>query len=789
MAAFCLPASAEVTIKNVSGPYGNFAVEGVWVQRVVTLANYGDQPRLMKFGLITNDPTGGQRQYTRILQVPPGSMRKATVAYRPGRLKRLKAIGRSGPNRPAFCEQLYLLEDVEAGKRIPQQAQQTTRIPASVTTVSFVSDKRPIGDSPAHMRNMPGGELGTVQLVSERIRQLPDVWYGYSMVDLLIFGSVDISQLRPTQIDAVLDWVQRGGLLIVAGGRSMDQMLRGRLGRAAGVAVIGIHDAVDLAVDGPGLRSVKVTLAQALPMAELQTVQAAVVYRANGLPLLTSRAFGHGNVLTLSLPIGGLADTKLHRIWSEVRDIGRSLPPLDANRFLSAGRDTLQQIAGRRGATRKAPVAILLALAGFVVIAGAALKFVRRGELVWLGLIPLAVIISVALYAYGQTLRDSQRLRHIGLVSGLGDDRARVQEAFAYYSGPEVRRMDFSANSPRGLISNIGAQATGTTAETRTMNGTDLPNITVRNNDTAAFYVDSIDPTAALKTNLTFTADGLVGEITNLLPEKIEDAVLYADGLSYQLGTLPAGKQTKVEINAGKQLARGEFTGSGEIKPRRNELVQAMISRQSTGKKGRNGPGRRRAIRSWPLLIGYTPYSPLDPLPGRKLERDGWCVLTWPIRTVAPPSGTKVTIPAGLVRVEQLGSLRDVTTGGYQQTRYGGSLEMKVAPPESIRALRDVTATISVGISATNFQLIVSGGQLNNHGVVVPLTVVRTIDNPSGLYKVTIPKADRFTAGNGQLLFHIRIKRLDEGNTSDLMARTMKAKVHSVQIALKGTVL
>ncbi len=64
------------------------------------------------------------------------------------------------------------------------------------------------------------------------VRYLPNVaamprnWIGYSAVDLLVVREVRLTarRLRPQQQTALLDWVQRGGTLILSGGRNFDYL-------------------------------------------------------------------------------------------------------------------------------------------------------------------------------------------------------------------------------------------------------------------------------------------------------------------------------------------------------------------------------------------------------------------------------------------------------------------------------------------------------------------------------------------------------------------------------------
>ena len=782
---FAACAEGAVKVKAIAGPYGAYSVEGVWVQRIVTLANEGDQPKRMKFGCLADDTEQGKTHYTCVVDVPPGWERKAVLAHRPGKLVSSQASATPSRTKPVRCEQLYLLWDTDANVQIPQPAQQTTKLPEGLTRFAATTGQKILGDSYRYLSELPGNQLGPVQLMNEKPFDLPDRWYGYSMVDMLAFGAVDLSAMRPSQVSAMLNWVQRGGCVILTGSNRLHEILRSPIGLSAGVCAVGLHDTAELNVTGPGLSGVKSELDMAMPMVEIETHQAKTIYRANGLPLLTAKTFGNGHVLTLAVPLGALSDPQLHKIWATVREIGQSLAPLDAERFLPNGKIALRQIAGKRGASAQTPISILAGLTVIVLVVGIVLRLRRRGEILWAVLVPLALLISVSLYAYGLTLGNPERLSNIGLISTLDDGQARVQQTFAYYSGPNDNTIDLSTGSPRGVVLAVGGGAAGVTGEVRTRAGCELPDQAIAKNNTAAFYVDSVEPLRAVKTALSFGPDGPAGTIENLLPTPINDAVLYTNRRSYRLGTLPPGKMD-VKISPANALAEGEFTGGAAIDPLRNELVKSLVSAQKNN--ARRTSGRRVKISGKPMLIGYTTFLPLTPLGERPLQHQGWSVLTCPIQMTCPPSGTDITIPAGMTTTEQAGSLRDARTGGFQETQYGGTLELRIAPPEAIPPLENPTVELAINVNATNFGMTVSGGKLDANGVIVPKETLASYASPSGLFRIDVPQADRFADSEGKLLFHIRIKRAGTGGDTNLMAKTSKARIESIQVSLKGTV-
>jgi len=791
-----VPSRADVIVKSHSGgPYGNYAVEGAWAERVVTLANHGDRPRVMKFAFLTDDPQQGKMQYSRVVTIPPGCSRRAHVAYRPGKLRGQRETASSERTQPVDAEQLYALWDARTGTQIPQKANSTIKLPEALTSVSLVYSERVPGDSGSYLKDLPGRQLGLVQLLTEKTpSNLPDRWYGYSMIEILCLGPIDMSLLRPTQVDALLGWVQRGGSLVLVGSELLAETLQGELGAGAGVSVVGHHGVGELAITGPGLQGVRTHLPHALPMVELQTGSAEVVYLANGLPLLTHNTYGHGQIMTLATPLGALADPSVHRVWSEVRWIGQSLPAIDPERFmgllddaLPPGQKALQEIAGRRGASRTAPMSILLGLMFLVLGSGLVLRFNRRGELIWAVLIPAAVVMSVALYAYGRTLSDPQRLSHIGLISGLGGDRARVQQVCAYYSGPKDQDLNFSSGSENGLIYKIGTAAgtPGLTAEVRTAAGTVLPDQLVTRNSTSAFYVDTLESIGRIDSDMTFDSEGITGKIINRLGAKISDAVLYVNRRTYRIGELVEGENS-VRITPEDRLQPGEFTGAVKIDFLRSALMHNIVSTRDTPDK-RGSAGRPTNIDTAPLLIGYTPLNPLAPIEGRELAHQGWSIVTWGVRFTRPPLGSEVLIPSGLVDLEFKTTMWDRKTDRWVPSQYGGSVEIAARPGKPILHLDDAEATIFININATNFELIVSGGQMHPNGYIEPKTELRTFSNPTGILEVSVPDVARFTGPNGELLFHLRVKKLKSKDES-ILAKTVTCEFEDVEISLKGTV-
>jgi len=795
-------ASGEVRFRGVRGAFATFGLEGAWGKRAIVLMNRGEVPRRIKVVYLTDDLQRGLMRYTRTVKIPPWAQRWVPLACRTGRLDLLREPKSDRPDAALFCEETYEVWDAEMGKQLGRQGYTVVKLSPNLTILAIVNRQSEDYDTSSYIKEMPGRPLGKIGLLRASVMQdLPDRWYGYSMVDILALGAMDRSRLCPSQLDAILNWVRRGGTLVLTGGKHMEDMLAGPLGEVAGVSAVGMHftDRLDIT---PRLPTPAPRLKLAVPIVELHCEEAEVLYEANGLPLLAHRRLGEGHVLTLATSLGALAPEELHGVWRRVAAVRRARPPLDGDAFVGPAKATLQSIAGRRGPKKATPLTILLALLVLTVVAGAVLRLKRRGELLWCALVPLGIVIAAVLHVYGQSRTTPQALSHIGLISGLGQERARVQQVFTYYSGPNERRLDFSAGSERGLITDLGAGAAGGIESGRMRTGAmlELPDKRVRPNSTSLFYIDAVEPAPGVMSKLTFDDKGLSGTLGNRFGATVENAVLYVNRRTYRLGDLAPNQDTLVSVDwqeppgivtfpSGEDIqrarkanrpqdtwAKGDFAGSLVTKDRRrNDLVRQLAARGANVGRG-------------PVLIGYSPLSIVDPLPGRRLVRQGWSVVVWPLEIVAPEPGSEVAIPSGLVDLD-FGHV-GMTTWNRQMEQfitamYPSELLLLARPPRPIGGLKNVSATIRVALDAVNYRLIVSGVKLGSDGRPASREQLDAFANPTGRIELQVPNADRFAHEDGRFVFSLKVEVLDKK-----LPPTERGswKFESVDVALKGTV-
>lgn len=806
---------ADLVFRSGWGSFTNVQ-QDVWSQWSVKISNQGDQSRVARVGCLSDQADGGKTTFTREIPLPPYSSRSANLAFRPG-------VPKISPGKGRGAEQSYLLWDARTGQQIQAGTGVLTYASPGISLFGVLQAGRIEHDEISYVKSESLNRLlGDIQVTAGTRANFPDVWYGFSPLKYLALGGVDPSMFRATQFDAVLRWVRGGGCLLLLGGEALPDLLAGPLGQAAGVRGVGAHTVDTLHVQDLSKapdKTMSVTLPWPLPMAELYAVDADVLYESDGLPLLTLRRVGDGCIITSAVPAGALKPRDEFNVWADVARARAVKPVIDDDAFLAPGRETLQQIAGRRGPDRLVPTTILAILLGIALLLGSVLRFVRRGEWLWILLVPLGLIVGVGLYYYSLQLGDPQRLSNVGVITGLGDGQARLQQTFAYYSGPDAQTIRAASGSPAGLITSLSRSTAAAmmVSEIRTTgDGTELPDQRIEPNGTRALYTRTIESLPVLAGTFRFDETGLAGELTNTLSADVEDAVLMVNFHTYRVGTIPAGQTRTIQITDDDLLglvtfpmpkassprpglrgrpgttpapvaseplaAEGEFSSAIVPDKRQIALVRHLIAQPGFQAESNNGGAR---------LIGYTTAAGVDPLSGRDCQRQGWSIINWPIAPTTPASGRRVFIPAGWVEMNYRAMNWDARHHCFIEVTRDAKVAFTAGAPRSVR-LKNVTAEVVIDVRAGDYRLNLLGVLPGKEQKTVSLG---TFDRPNGVVRLSVPDADRFLDDQGRVSLQLDAVRAtmdlpNLGGVKPVSAGVAGApwQIQRVDVSLKGTV-
>ncbi len=551
IAAVCASAADQPGVINVSRAFSPYVKSEQWGQVTARLRNPTDRAVQVRFVY-----PGGKIDYTRIVNLPGMTHRTIRLGQRVGPIEIDKT--RSSTKKLIPHEQAFRLEDAQTNKILDSDFMLVSALAPTQCCLAYIDPEDPPGQGHAYLLKIPDSPFGNVALVSSRQQYLPDKWYGYSLLKILVLSSTEPAELSDGQIGAILDWVGRGGVLVVTAHSVADRTLAGPMSEAAGVVVSGAHQEYRLeassltavaglppgGADGSG--RFQVEMKTPMVMAHLCPMDADVLWEGNGMPLLTLRRHGAGAVFTLALPVGALATDQTGPLWKTIARQMERVQSVSPESFAAIPGDKLTQfasrLAGRRSRDRRTPACIIGAQAAMFLLLGLFLHLRRRGELAWVAMIPLGLLGGVGLMIWGMTFRDEPRVSFLSLASVRPDGRTHIQQLSTYYT-PETENIDFSSGSPLGTIRPVASDTTSVmetvkVAGKRTMV---LEGVRIIANSSRSAYAEApANLPGRLVAEVRLGPKGLEGTITNNTGEDLFDAIVVTGGAAYTVGLLPA---------------------------------------------------------------------------------------------------------------------------------------------------------------------------------------------------------------------------------------------------------
>ena len=182
-------------------------------------------------------------------------------------------------------------------------------------------------------------------------------------------------------------------------------------------------------------------------------------------------------------------------------------------------------------------------------------------------------------------------------------------------------------------------------------------------------------------------------------------------------------------------------------------------------------PSIATTVARHPVLIGYTDGSPLDPLRGHDLIRQGWCAVVFPVALGPAPPGQAVLVPAGFVHLEyaHVGApVWDPFNERFNRAFRPAEVIVRARPPEALGRQEQVTARLRIRMDATGYRLRVSGLAGPGAERAGSEVLIEQFDSPREI-DLVIERADRFRDAAGRYVLDLRVERAGRA------ARTPKA--------------
>lgn len=277
-------APVDITVRSQNEPFIG--------ELVIEVRNFFSDARIQRYA--TPIKLGAtERQATRFYVYCPKIATKLVTRLMPitgtqgavprGRSSASRALTEISPPTPIALKDYFVLALAPSGDKLKQSL-----------------DKKNIGeDAQAHVRYLPNA------------RALPTQWIGYDAVDILVIREVALTERNVTksQQTALLDWVQRGGTLIVSGGSNFRYLRGSFIEPFLPVSLIGV-ETVDTFQTG------RSNLQVAMPPGKHERIifkpkaSCHVVLGTNETIAIAKRNFGSGQMLCLAFDYNTLFNVR-----------------------------------------------------------------------------------------------------------------------------------------------------------------------------------------------------------------------------------------------------------------------------------------------------------------------------------------------------------------------------------------------------------------------------------------------------------------------------------------------
>lgn len=350
-----------------------------------------------------------------------------------------------------------------------------TTIPAAVGSnqrlvIVIGSASLGIGDAIAQMREPAEEQTRLVEL--KKAADLPDEWFGYECVSLLVLSGTDLEcyaglSANDRRVEAIAKWIRHGGRLLITAGEYGEQLF-------------GVQGSLRSLVPGTFVKTLPLSQArelerfadsndsllgggQTLQVSQLTDVRGRITKREGNLPLIVDRVWGFGQVVFLAADLdrGPLGHWE-SRPRLVAKMLGWPLKPIEEaedNKAIRhfgysdmAGqlRSGLDQFEG----VRRIPFGLILGVVVvYLLLVGPGdyflvRKVLRRMELTWVTFPAVVVLFCVLAYFVARYTKGDQFLVNqaslIDVDVETGDLRGT---AWASVFSPETCRADLRFES------------------------------------------------------------------------------------------------------------------------------------------------------------------------------------------------------------------------------------------------------------------------------------------------------------------------------------------------------
>lgn len=428
---------------------------------------------------------------------------------------------------------------------------------------------------------------------------IPQTVMEMDLLDMLIISNFDAGRLSKAQTDTIMEWVNRGGILLLGTGERADEVLDVFAGEYIDEPYGEAEDrvinmGVEFAMSGPGDAELN------LPCLSLPLNTGVIISESDDFPLLTSISKGQGKMVIASFDFKdikdfasrqpGYVDKLLLKLFGEdyLQEIYQETIFGSMNEYWS-----VQGMLGNANMDRIPNVLVYIVLIiVYVIVVGPGLYLILKrfdkGIHFRKAVIACALLFTGIIYMMGQKTRFKDPFYSYATI--LDMDGSQVHdETFMSIRAPFNKPYEVEINKDYHMMAMTQTNY-GRYGEEPVFTGEEKPNVTIRHGnesiqvsiqDVVAFTAKSFGLERSyesawgtgLSGSLTLFDGGVKGSVSNQTDWDLEDVSILMYGNTVSIGSLAKGETKDLEECVLKPYpvgfyynVAGQLTGSSKFK-------------------------------------------------------------------------------------------------------------------------------------------------------------------------------------------------------------------------------
>ena len=471
------------------------------------------------------------------------------------------------------------------------------------------------------LKVLPGGSYEPIVLTEE---MMPEDELGLDSLDYLLIDEFPLAKLKKTQQNAIIKWVQNGGILIAGGAPNQ----AASYGNVYSVLPMKADHEVLADTNFFTVKEKKLSAAKVPFFIGQVDKQAEIPIKSGDLPAVVHKGYGAGEIWQTAFSLGDdlLSSWNDYGQWFVSTSMlshasnssylqGAGPNPFDliynefaeVNEYFSASNFTVGQIG----------LMLLIYLLLIVPFLYVLLKRMDKREHAWWIILSIAFISSAGIFAIGAKDRLAKpQLNQMGIYK-VENDQLTGYEAVAFLSNTGGNyELDFSDGDFYGVpaVSMMAAydgKRLAVLENNRKSSTVTFPNVEYWSSRTYFGHAAKQDA-GRFEIQLNYQNKHLVGQIVNHFPFDFEELYIWSGTTKIKLGPLKSGASLTVNQSLHQDyLTRPYSSGNGYSMPNSKKALD-QLKRQRMEFNAIEYLYSNSAVTNQPILVGYTKNSVIN---------------------------------------------------------------------------------------------------------------------------------------------------------------------------------